>query len=317
MYHRIAAVTGDPWTLCVHPDRFAEHVEVLAQRNDVVPLRRLESTWRRNLRRGVAITFDDGYVDNLATAKPCLERRGLPATVFVVSGAVGTGRGFWWDDLDSVFLHRRSLPSQLELDIGGTTVAWHLRDDAAWTDDDEQRYRAWTMAAPPPTVRHQAYAAIWRALQPLGGDAQCAIVERLLEWAGPSADDARVARVLDREELVRLAAGGLIEIGAHTTSHPMLATLNRDRQRDELRRSRAAIEAIIGQSVTSLSYPFGSHNADTIAEVEAARFTLACATRPGAVSWRSARHQLPRYHVGDWSGDVFARHLDHWMGHQG
>jgi peptidoglycan/xylan/chitin deacetylase (PgdA/CDA1 family) len=45
----------------------------------------------------VAITFDDGYADLLANAKPLLERADVPATAFVVAG--GLGRPFWWDEL--------------------------------------------------------------------------------------------------------------------------------------------------------------------------------------------------------------------------
>src|SRR5690606_2172259 len=45
----------------------------------------------------VVVTFDDGYSDNLHTALPLLERFAVPATVFVVSGRLGTEP--WWDRL--------------------------------------------------------------------------------------------------------------------------------------------------------------------------------------------------------------------------
>ena len=38
-----------------------------------------------------AITFDDGYRDNLEIAAPILKRRGLPATLFVASGFIDGG----------------------------------------------------------------------------------------------------------------------------------------------------------------------------------------------------------------------------------
>ena len=49
----------------------------------------------RGDRRAVAITFDDGYADNLHNAAPVLARFGFKATCFIVANYVG---GFnWWD----------------------------------------------------------------------------------------------------------------------------------------------------------------------------------------------------------------------------
>ena len=47
--------------------------------------------------REMAITFDDGYVDASEVAAPILEAHGLTATVFLVSGFVGTRTVPWWD----------------------------------------------------------------------------------------------------------------------------------------------------------------------------------------------------------------------------
>ncbi|MGN6496840.1 MAG: polysaccharide deacetylase family protein [Tsuneonella sp.] len=53
-------------------------------------------------RFATAITFDDGYRDNLTTAAPILAEFGLPATMFVSTGHIDSGRPFWWDELAAV-----------------------------------------------------------------------------------------------------------------------------------------------------------------------------------------------------------------------
>ena len=52
----------------------------------------------------MAITFDDGYVDNLTTASPILTSLNLPATFFVTTGHTGRAQEFWWDELHRVLL---------------------------------------------------------------------------------------------------------------------------------------------------------------------------------------------------------------------
>ena len=104
MYHSISHRRPDRFNICVDPDLFAEQLQLLHDRFRVVSLGELRSALvgEEPLTRTVAITFDDGYRDNLLVAKPLLEQHGLPATVFVATGFVGSGRDFWWDELDAV-----------------------------------------------------------------------------------------------------------------------------------------------------------------------------------------------------------------------
>src|SRR5262245_61991916 len=49
--------------------------------------------------RAVALTFDDGYRDNLTVALPMLEALGLPATFFLVPSLLGREVVAWWERL--------------------------------------------------------------------------------------------------------------------------------------------------------------------------------------------------------------------------
>lgn len=89
-YHVIGA--GPP-PLCIDPQLFARHVEVIAASGaTVLTVSALADALRAGTlpERAVAITFDDGFADTVEIAAPLLRAHGLPATVFCVSGFVGS-----------------------------------------------------------------------------------------------------------------------------------------------------------------------------------------------------------------------------------
>ena len=125
MYHRVADETCDPWGLCVAPRHFEQQMEVLRKSFSVTPICQLAVFLAEGKvpRGSVAITFDDGYADNVHAAKTILERHELPATLFVVSKYVGGQIEFWWDELDRLLLQPGTLPDRFELNIGGRSVS--------------------------------------------------------------------------------------------------------------------------------------------------------------------------------------------------
>jgi peptidoglycan/xylan/chitin deacetylase (PgdA/CDA1 family) len=104
LYHRVAEPPRDPWSLAVSPAAFERQVAFLAGHCAPLPLAELLERRRRGAlpRRAVALTFDDGYADNLHAALPALERHGVPATVYVATGYVGADRPFWWDEAEEL-----------------------------------------------------------------------------------------------------------------------------------------------------------------------------------------------------------------------
>ena len=101
IYHRVTDLPADPEMLAVSPDNFRLHMKFLKQQFGIV---RFEEEWTNVQKPAVAITFDDGYADNVLEALPILEEIGVPATFFVSTGRIGSGREFWWDRLEGILL---------------------------------------------------------------------------------------------------------------------------------------------------------------------------------------------------------------------
>lgn len=315
LYHRVADVDCDPWSLTVSPQHFLEHLEVLQKSAFPSRLEQLTQDFeqRKGLDRSVAITFDDGYADNFHNAKPLLERYDIPATVFVTSGYVGYEHEFWWDELERLFLQPGILPDSLELRIDGSNYYWELGKSACYSEDSYQWHRNWQIGQPPPTPRHDLYFSLWQLLRPmLDGDRRM-VLDELLKWAGAAPGSRPTHRSMTAAEVSALEQGELIEVGAHTITHPFLSTLPINLQQLEIEQSKARLEEILGHQVNTFSYPFGAYTTQTLGVVREVGFSCACSTIPESVRRYSDRFQLPRVEVHDWDGDEFAKRLSRWF----
>lgn len=297
MYHRIARQEVDPWELSVAPDNFARHLEILrTSKLPIVPLGAAADAWSdsRSLSKSVAITFDDGYVDNFLQAQPLLAQYDAPATWFVTSGYVGSSGEFWWDVLERVFLSTPRLPSHLQLDVPGDVRNWSLGAVADWSEQDITAFGQWRPFSPPPTARHAIHDELWKMLVDMPPEPRDRLLDQLLGWAGLGLGAREGRRPVSAEELQQADRGGHFEIGAHGISHRSLAAMLPDEQQKEFRDSKTSLEAIVGHRIRGFSYPQGR----TIGAVEAdlcnAGYTYACLSERRSVSRRQSPYRIPR-----------------------
>ncbi|HWP42820.1 MAG TPA: polysaccharide deacetylase family protein [Blastocatellia bacterium] len=316
LYHRVAEPGCDPWHLSVKPHHFREHLEVLRKHARPMRLLDLVAALRRGRlpRRAVAVTFDDGYADNLSHAKPLLEKFDVPATVFVAVGYTGREREFWWDELDRLLLEPGLLPETLELRVDGQRFRWELGEDARYSEIDYQRNRDWrAWDERDPGRRQSLYRSLWRLMQPLADAERQKIRDYLCAWA--SADPAARAshRPMSHDEILALERGGLIEIGSHTITHPQLPMLSADAQRDEICHSKAHLEELVGHPVKSFAYPYGDYTDETVALAREAGFDCACSTVAEPADRHADPFRLPRLQAQDVDGEAFSRMLNEWF----
>jgi len=307
MYHRVASEAHDPWNLCVSPARFAEQMEVIAGYDARIDLTALASdTGYDRLGRRLAVTFDDGYIDNIAHALPVLEQFEIPATVFVVAGALGRNREFWWDGLERAILRDGSLPDCLSIDLAGRPFEFELKPD----DPAGCRFPDWRAHHnDPQTSRQELFLALWAEIVKLAPAVQDDVVDRLLVWANkaPNAAPDRVAA--SAEDIARLADHPLIRIGSHTVNHVSLPDFPAETQRDEIERGHGILEELVGRRIDRFCYPYGRYNDSARQVVKRLNVDFACTSRKGFVTYRSDRLALPRLQVCDLDGERFTQWL--------
>ncbi len=239
------------------------------------------------------MTFDDGYVDNLENAMPIAEAMGIPITVFVTSGVVGSQSGFWWDRLGALLGSR---PSGIrEISLPTSEGAVRIEVGSSTPSVDLQSVRRHLLPLP--------VAEIHRVLD--------AVSER---WATPAVPPPD-ARALTPSELVHLSASKVVTIGAHTVDHVRLRGLPAADQLQNISSSRRELERLCGQTISHFAYPYGGLDAFDENSVGAARsssFDTACTTIPGNAGPSSDPFRLPRRIVMNWSRRRFRASWHRW-----
>ncbi len=305
MYHRIANPPVDPWGLAVQPDHFEEHLAVIRRLRQPLPMSEFfDGLERRTLpETAVAVTFDDGYVDNLQKAKPRLAAAGVPATLFVTTGAVGQRVEFWWDELArGILLRTASLDS--EIVIAGESC--RLEFAQAEAPRPRGAWRAWEE---PRTEREATYLTVWRRLQLVSAGERTAAMNRLRDLLSPPPPDAKDLPMAPNE-VAELADDGLFELGGHTVTHPVLPALDPGERRREILEGKLACERLVNRPIAGFAYPHGAVDADSRAAVQECGFAWACSTESRPVSGgNDDRYALPRLNVFDWDGHAFERAL--------
>lgn len=225
--------------------------------------------------RAVVITVDDGYADFYRWALPLLKEFEMPATVFVVTGLLDHNAWIWVDRVRYLYDHARGVPilAEEEQDL----LIRALKRLSVHEREDRLTELVEETKVSIPTEAPPNYA--------------------LMSW----------------EQLREVADSGLIEIGSHTRTHPILAYVNAEDSWEELHTSRCEIEERLSISVRSFCYPNGmpgDYRQDQVKMVRRAGYRCAVTSHFGYVSVQSNIFTLSR--IGGNAGDMnlFLKYLD-------
>ena len=320
LYHRIASGQVDPYELCVSSEHFDQQMAVIAERFNPLSINQfVKHLLDRSLPpRAVAVTFDDGYIDNFETAGPILERYEVDATIYMVTGSGGREQEFWWDELERIFLSPGSLPQHLQLDIGGASSTWDLGAMADYSSEHASQHMSWRIPwadvpadrADVPTLRHKVFREVYLLMQAMPASEQQAVLQALRIWAGTERSVRETHRTLELDRLAESIKGTRIAIGAHTIDHPALSSMDYQQQLEQLSGSRDALVAQLSSPITTATYPFGLYSRKTLRAANKCGFDAAFICGDRAVSYGVNPVEIPRVQVPDIEGDALAHMIE-------
>ncbi len=283
MYHGVSDGAPGVWTQ-VGTVAFEEQMAYLRARYSPADL---ESAVTRLYDRtlpayAAAVTFDDGFHNNLSNALPVLKRHSVPATIYVTTSFIdGRNRSdglIWTDYVYALLLATdRSTIDLTDYEVGSFVLT-------------DRRSRL--------TAKEAICGALKRLPDAERQQALTALAHRCGNGVRP--EDAAVFAPMSWDEVRQIAREPLIAIGAHTVEHPILTRLPRDRMIEEISTSQTVIQTETGCLPALFAYPNGTKDDfnDEIKEVVAERYSCAVSTVEGLNDAATDRYELRRIGIG-------------------
>lgn len=229
---------------------FEKLIIALKKNYDIIPLKQLFDNFRKKTvpkKKTIAITFDDGYINNFTVAFPILKKHNVPATYYLITESLENKDFYVWPDvIDLVQKHTKE-----DIVIGTNTFKY-----PGFYSGEGKMYLTDLMKGS--GIKREEYLDEIKKKYPV--------------YISEAAKEPELIKLVHKPELEKYKDEPLIEYGSHTHLHYNLEHLGSEDCLKELSVSKKIIEDIIKKPVISLAFPDGSYNAETIANSKKAGY---------------------------------------------
>jgi len=211
---------------------FKRNFQILSM-DEVVNHIKLDKGFKRP---SIAITFDDGYLDNYTLAYPVLKKHRVPATIYLTTGLVGTPDGIWTEQIGLAFLETKKDYFNLSALLGDKTIPIKTKEE-----------------------KEQANSEVSETLKLRPDDERRELIHKLFEELEVSEKSGRhfgERMMLNWEEVQEMRKDG-ITIGSHSHTHPILSQMSSEKAKDEILNSKKVVEKNVDIKVRHFSFPNG------------------------------------------------------------
>ena len=230
---------------------FEEFIKHITTHYNVISL---DDFYQKKFKKGtlnIALTFDDGYLNNYKYAVPILEKYNVPAC-FYITIIHEKAPYLWADFLDLVSYHTERKEVILE------------RNHYQKNDKKEFIWNGTSMKNVAKTLPYNVLKMIYEVFKD--------------DWkALPTEDLEDYWKLMNAKQIKEIADNPLFTIGAHGETHASLVDIPLSAAKKEIANSKKQLEAICKQPITEFAFPFGYYNqelADYCTEVGYERLLL-------------------------------------------
>ncbi len=274
LFHRLAEPNGN----VLDADGFEKLIRFLRTRFTFVSA---GTAATKSAGKTASLTFDDGFRSDAEIAAPILRKYGVPALFFVCSRHLKQGEYLWFTYVQML----ATLFRGKGFCAGGE---WMDMSAAARPQTIKRLFETMINLRPHPSA---IYKFIEMELPPV-------------EQLGTPIERASYAG-MSKEQVSELSRDPLFEIGAHTLDHPILTSCDAAETDRQIGENKNDLEEICGKPCTTMAYPFGIYDLDTVASCRRAGLQHGFAVTPKFNT--SPAWEIPR--VGIYSPSLRAAYI--------
>ena len=216
--------------LTVSCSNFEKHIKEIKSKYKICSMDEFVTNLKKKTNEFmVAITFDDGYKDNLYQALPILTKYEVPASIYVTTRFLNQEVDIWWYELGEVIQNRTEINFQ------------YKEKKFNFLLDNKKR-------------KFLAYQDLMKLFKSLKIDEQNELIETITNTKKRK-NYSHIC--LNSEEILMLEKNPLITIGSHGHNHQNLKILSDDEVKYEITKSSEVLENLIKRKVKHFAYPFG------------------------------------------------------------
>jgi peptidoglycan/xylan/chitin deacetylase (PgdA/CDA1 family) len=234
IYHRVND-DNDQFFSATPTNIFKRQMEYIRSRFRVLPLEEIVERMKKNdiPDNSIVVTFDDGYLDNYSNAFPILKEFSIPATIFLATDAIETGRILWHDRVFSAFRETKSLHLKA-FGVNKRCLSLRNLEEKLYAQDEVLKF-----------------------LRTLNNKERYLCIKSLEKVLKVSENESRYRIMMNWSEVKEMHKNG-ISFGGHTITHPILSRLDIDEMKKEIFISKKIIEDHLEVSIESFAYPNGT-----------------------------------------------------------
>lgn len=217
----------------ISQDEFEFQIKLFKKHYDIISLNEAIYLARDNksLRGKLAITFDDGFMDNYKIAAPVLYNLNCKATFFLIGNCIDNKDLMWRNKLLLITKTEREV---LQKSIKKVSQQYGLKESGS------DNLMAWSFKNFPMDKKDAIVNELW-------DDTMNTTIKEYLHEHEP---------YMSTSQIIELKNQGF-EFGSHSMSHPNFSKLSYEEFKKEIIDSKRMIEEILDEKVNTFTYPFG------------------------------------------------------------